>query len=178
MGSDFQRRTTAGNQEWPNGEFHMGTFMSDNEIERRRPAHAVHHRSRSASGTIRFALMAVELIFVISAVGGGLGLLTGSLELPDEWLDSTPFDGYAIPAVILAVVVGGSWLAATWAVWARHPLAPLVSVAAGVVQLGWFAVQIALLGYISWMQPFYAALALITIALAWWWRGTPPDVDA
>jgi hypothetical protein len=36
---------------------------------------------------------------------------------------------------------------------------------AGPILLGWLATQVAMLGYVSWMQPAFAALALVIIAL-------------
>jgi hypothetical protein len=116
------------------------------------------------------ALLAIDPFLTVSAFGGGIGLLIGLIDLPRDWLGDTPFDSYAIPGVVLLVVVGGAWLIATLSLFVRHPVAPLASIAAGVVQLGWFAVQVAMLGYISWMQPFIGALAVIVIVLAHRWR--------
>jgi hypothetical protein len=116
------------------------------------------------------ALLAIEPFLAIAAIGGGIGLLTGLIDLPREWIDDMPFDSYAIPGVVLLVVVGGAWLIATLSLYARHSSAPLASLAAGFVQLGWFAVQVALLGYISWMQPFVGTLAVFAIVVAWRWR--------
>jgi hypothetical protein len=116
------------------------------------------------------ALVAIDPFLALSAIAGGFGLLTGGIDLPQEWLDDTPFNSYAIPGVVLLVVVGGVWIVATLALYARHPIAPMASITAGIVQLGWLLVQVALLGYISWMQPFYATVAVLATAVAWRWR--------
>jgi hypothetical protein len=115
-------------------------------------------------------LCVLDPFLAISAIGGGIGLLVGAADLPQEWLDDTPFASYAIPGIILAVVVGGAWLIASLALYSRYRFAPFASLLAGTLQLGWFAVQVAMLGYISWMQPFIGALAVIVIVAAWRWQ--------
>jgi hypothetical protein len=116
------------------------------------------------------ALRVLDPFLAVSAIGGGLGLLMSAINLPREWLDDTPFNSYAVPGIVLLFVVGGAWLFATWALFTRSPSAPLASIGAGVIQLAWFAVQVAFLGYISWMQPFIGTLAVLVIILAWRWQ--------
>jgi hypothetical protein len=116
------------------------------------------------------ALRVLDPFLAVSAIGGGLGLLTNVIDLPREWLDNTPFNSYAVPGIALLFVVGGAWLFATWALFTRNPSAPLASIGAGVIQLGWFAVQVAFLGYISWMQPLVGTLAVFVIVLSWRWQ--------
>ncbi len=49
----------------------------------------------------------------LSAVGGGIGLLTpGSMGLPVSVLSGSPFTSFLWPALVLLVVVGGTQLAA------------------------------------------------------------------
>jgi hypothetical protein len=126
--------------------------------------------SRVRSDRRPIALFVIDSFLAISAIGGGIGLLTGLMDLPQDWLDGVPFDSYAIPGVVLLVVVGGAWLIATLSLYDRHPSAPLASITAGIIQLCWFVVQVATLGYISWMQPFIGGLAVLVIVSAWRWR--------
>lgn len=50
----------------------------------------------------------------LTAIGGGIALLTGAEanRIPIEWLEGTPFKDYTIPALLLAIAVGGSSLVA------------------------------------------------------------------
>ena len=48
----------------------------------------------------------------LTAIGGGIVILTGVDQFPLEWLEGTPFPDYTIPALLLSVVVGGSGLGA------------------------------------------------------------------
>ena len=48
------------------------------------------------------------------------------------------------------------------------PRARRVSLAAGAILLGWIGTQVALIGYVSWLQPAVALAALANVTLAWW----------
>ncbi len=93
-------------------------------------------------------------------------MMGGGLDLPSEWLDGTPFDDYFIPGLILLVVVGGSMLAASLAVWSRNTFAGPASLVVGSILVIWIAVQVVLIGYRSWMQPTFFALGLSVVVLA------------
>jgi len=49
--------------------------------------------------------------------------------------------------------VGGSFVVAAFAVFAGLRSARLAAFAAGLIVLGWLAVQLAIIGFVSWMQP-------------------------
>jgi hypothetical protein len=121
-----------------------------------------HTRSKA-----ELALITVETIFGIGAVGGGIGLLTGSVGLSKDFLAGTPFDSYLIPGLALLVFVGGSMLGAAWNLWKRSRYALYGSLAAAAMIAGWFVVQLGTVGYISWMQPAFIGLGLIQMALTW-----------
>jgi hypothetical protein len=71
-----------------------------------------------------------------------------------------------VPSLILFGVVGGSLLAAAIAVFARARVARLGAYAAAAVVLGWIAVQLAIIGYVSWMQPVTLAAGVMIALLA------------
>ena len=58
-------------------------------------------------------------------------------------------------------------LFAAIAVFARWGIAPATAVFAGAVVLAWIAVQMTIIGYVSWMQPATFVGALLVLALAW-----------
>ena len=111
-------------------------------------------------------LLALELFVAFWAFAGGIGMMGGGLDLPSDWLDGTPFSSYFFPGLILFVVVGGSMLAASLAVWSRHRFAGPASLAVGSILLIWITVQVALIGYRSWMQPTFFAFGLAIVVLA------------
>lgn len=64
-------------------------------------------RSRVAlSG--RRALIALELVVALNAIGGGIYGLAGAKDVPQEWLQGSPFHSYLLPSLVVLVAVGGS----------------------------------------------------------------------
>ena len=108
----------------------------------------------------------LELFVAFWAFAGGIGMMGGGLELPSEWLEGTPFSDYFIPGLILFIVVGGSMLAASFAVWSRNRFAGPASLVVGSILLFWITVQVVLIGYRSWMQPTFFAFGLAVVALS------------
>lgn len=122
----------------------------------------------SSSG-VRIVLLAVDAFVALTAVGGGIALLTG-LEgdrFPVEMLTGTPFGSYVIPGLILAGVAGGSAAVATVAMLIRPRAGGLASMLAGVVMMGWIFGEVLLLDQPSWtwIEAFYLALGLAMAVL-------------
>lgn len=116
------------------------------------------------------ALTAVDGFTALTAIGGGVALITGMegerFEL--ELLDGTPFDSYAVPGLFLSGVVGGSAACATIAVLYRPRLGARLSELAGGVLVGWIAGEVILLrssGARSWVETAYFAIGSTMIAL-------------
>jgi hypothetical protein len=102
----------------------------------------------------------------LNAFGGGYYGMAGAPNVPTEWLEGSPFTSYFIPSLILAVVVGGAFLTASIAVFARARWRRTAVFAAVAVAVGWLTVQLAIIGYVSWMQPVTAIATLVVAALA------------
>ena len=102
----------------------------------------------------------------LNALGGGYYGLTGAAGVPTQWLEGSPFEDYSVPSLILLVVVGGSFIvAAIAAVFARLRADRFATFMAAVVVLGWLTVQIAIIGYVSWMQPATAMAGVLVLFL-------------
>lgn len=113
------------------------------------------------------ALSGLHAVVALNAVGGGVYGLFGAPGVPVAWLRHTPFASYLVPSIILLVVVGGSHVAAGLLVATRTSRSRRASLAAGVVLLGWIGTQVAMIGFVSWLQPAVAAAALCNLMLAW-----------
>ncbi len=61
----------------------------------------------------------------------------------------------------------GCLLWAAVVVLTRHDAARTVALISGLVVLGWIGVQVAIIGYVSWMQPATAISAVLVLPLAW-----------
>lgn len=119
----------------------------------------------------RWPLLAVALFLAVGAIPAGIGFVLrpdGSLVgMPLAVLAGTPFPDFRLPGIFLALAVGGSALAASVLLALGARRAAGVALVAGLVTLGWIAVQVALLGYLSPLQPLVAALGLALVWLAW-----------
>jgi hypothetical protein len=111
-------------------------------------------------------MLGILLAFgAINALGGGLYGLLGAKGVPTEWLAGSPFKDYFVPSLFLLGVVGGSLLLGAIAVFGHWRNASMLAVTSGLIGLWWLAVQIAIIGFVSWMQPVTAVTALIIILL-------------
>ena len=116
---------------------------------------------------IRYLLGALLTFGAINAFAGGYYGLSGAKGVPLEWLAGSPFSDYFIPSLILFVVVGGVFSFAAIAVFMRSRLARVSAFVAGTVVLVWIAVQLAIIGYVSWMQPATLLAGVFVVIFAW-----------
>lgn len=112
---------------------------------------------------IRYTTGSLLLLLAINAFGGGYYGMAGAKEIPVEWLSGSPFHSYFIPGLFLFVVVGGSSLFASILVFRKHRLARNAALACGILVLAWLTVQVAIIGYVSWMQPATAITAVLIL---------------
>lgn len=130
--------------------------------------------SSAARRIARWLLIGLELIVGASAVYGGAGLMLGGLGMPVEWLEDTSFDSWVLPGVFLLAVVAAPMLLAAAGELAHRRWAYTASLAAGVLQVGWILVQLAILQRYFFLQPVMAGAGLLVLVLAWWaHRGEP-----
>jgi MFS family permease len=115
---------------------------------------------------IRFAPGILLLLVAINAFAGGYYGMAGAKNIPMEWLKNSPFHNYFIPSLILFIVIGGSSLFAAVTVFRRDRFGRKASLLCGVIILIWLGVQIAIIGYVSWMQPATAIAAVLIIFLS------------
>lgn len=115
----------------------------------------------------RIWVLGLLLSFIaINAFGGGVYGMMSPKELPSEWLEGSPFSSFFIPSLILFVVVGGSHSVATYWVLKRDSKAYKAALLAGSVLLMWILVQVAIIGFVSFLQPMMAGLAVVVFLMA------------
>jgi hypothetical protein len=115
---------------------------------------------------IRYTLGILLLFAALNAFGGGYYGMAGAEGVPAEWLEGSPFSDYFIPGLILFVVVGGSFLFASIAVIAKLSIARAAVICSVIVVFVWLSVQIAIIEYVSWMQPATAITGGIILILS------------
>jgi hypothetical protein len=111
-------------------------------------------------------LKGVLLFNALSAIGGGIGLITGTLPVPTILLRHTPFDSFVIPGLFLGIIIGGSSLAAAIALRAQATRSRAISSAAGVIMVGWIAAETILVRGFSWLQGLYLLTGIAVVVLS------------
>ena len=114
----------------------------------------------------RRTLAGLNALMAANACAGSWYAVRGAPNVPQEWLERTPFSDYRAPGVILGTIVGGSQAAAAVALAADHRTARPLATGASVVLLSWILTQLAMIGYRSPLQPAVLAWALGTSALS------------
>jgi hypothetical protein len=116
---------------------------------------------------IRIALLVVEAFVAVTAVVGGLALVTGleGNRFPLKLLESTPFSSFVAPGLTLTIVVGGSATLAVIALLRGLDNSAPASIIAGAILMGWIIGEALLLHLPSWFEAFYFALGVTMVAL-------------
>jgi hypothetical protein len=101
---------------------------------------------------------------VSSIVGAILGIVANGAGVPISYLAGTPFDSYAIPGLVLGVVVGGTQLAGAVGILARARSGLVLSAIAGFGMIIWIFVELAVIEEYSWLQTLYFTLGVAELA--------------
>lgn len=116
----------------------------------------------------RLVLLAVDGLVTLAAIGGGATMLTGLDKFPTAWLEGTPFSGYVIPGLLLAMFVGGSAAMATATLLVARNWSGQTSIVAGAVLMGWLVGEVLILKQPSAPSPtevLFLVIGLIMLAL-------------
>ena len=122
--------------------------------------------SKIQNDKIRISLGLLLAVVSLNAFAGGYLGISGAKGIPVEWLNGSPFESYLIPGIILFVIVGGSFLFAAVVVLRKYSYGKIISIAASIILFIWLAVEIYIIGYVSWMQPATAVAGLLVLILA------------
>jgi hypothetical protein len=120
--------------------------------------------------TIRTLLIVLTSFLTLTAIGGGIQLLTGFYVPPVEMLAGSPFADYTIPGLALGLVVGGSALIAAVLLIRKNKFASLASASAGVIVMTFEFVEVLVIGFpegaAGFMQLLYFGLGIIIVAVS------------
>ena len=96
---------------------------------------------------IRIALVIIEVLIGLGALGGGVAILTGAFDqwFSITWLQGTPFSDYTIPGLALTLVVGGGMLLAAATLFIDREVTVLISAAMGLIVIGFEVVEVAII---------------------------------
>ena len=128
---------------------------------------------------VRLAIGISEAFIALTAIAGGVLMLAGSYQngvlieaggrgqFPLEGLVNTPFTDYSIPALILAICVGGSSLIGAVTIFTGREIGVIVSLVAGLILAGYIVMEVVMLRQgMSWIEGTYLCLGLLITGLA------------
>ncbi|MGA7988880.1 MAG: hypothetical protein WCB51_10840 [Candidatus Dormiibacterota bacterium] len=113
------------------------------------------------------ALYGLNLFLGLTAVAGGVALLTGLIKIPVSALAGSPFSDFTVPAILLAVIIGGPSLLAAWLVHLNLDLGAQVSAVSGGAIVIFEIVEWNIIGFV-WLQAVYIGVGAAIVALAAW----------
>lgn len=118
----------------------------------------------------RYTLILLDAFLAISAVAGGIGLLTGAIAPDVAQLQGSPFGSYLIPGLALLCLVGGSAMLATGLMLRLPDLGIVASGVAGVMIMGFEVIEVLVIGsdpgLARNLQLLYFTLGLLIVLLA------------
>lgn len=109
------------------------------------------------------ALLGLLLLNGVTAVGGGLALMTGWIPEQEPWVRATDFPSNYFPGVILMAVVGGSSLIAAAALVKRSVGWQLASILAGTVMVVWIIGEVASIRAFHFLQVIYLVTGVLVV---------------
>ena len=123
---------------------------------------------------MRITIFVLAVFGSLTTLAGGIGLLTGAIATPLEWLEGSPFVDYTIPGLALAIIVGGSMLLAAATIFTGREFGVLASGFAGLAMMIFEIVEAPVidpyagssLSVALSLQVFYFALGLVIFVLA------------
>jgi hypothetical protein len=110
-------------------------------------------------------LMGLLLFNSVSAIGGGVALMTGLIPEQKEWVEHTDFASLYFPGVILMAIVGGSSAIASVGLAKRTEGWEMSAIVAGIIMLFWILGEVASIRGFHFLQIIY----FVTGALVVWY---------
>lgn len=106
-------------------------------------------------------------VMAVGGAAGAVGLWTGSIDFGEEINGRLPWGSMVFAGAALLLVVGLPMAVAAVAAWRDDSRAPTLLVVAGVLLVGWIAVELAFIRSVSWLHPVCALWGLVVALLGW-----------
>lgn len=111
----------------------------------------------------------LQIFIAVGAVGGGLVLLLDpsgqGMGFSVELLSGSPFSSYLIPGLVLFAVIGIGNFTAAFLSFRKHRIAGLAGILLGGFLAAWILIQVWIVGWLIWLQPFMLALGVLELVL-------------
>ncbi|MFN3599963.1 MAG: hypothetical protein ACK4UY_01085 [Dietzia sp.] len=120
--------------------------------------------------TVGRVLLGLLLFNGITAVGGGIALMTGVIPEEPSWIEHTDLSTLFLPGVILLALVGGSALFAATVMLKRSAGWQAASILSGWIMVVWIVAEVASIRGFHFLQVVYLATGA---AVIWCTPSTP-----
>lgn len=110
---------------------------------------------------------AAAILLAIWGYAGALGLMFGLIDFGPTIDARLPWGSLPVAGVALLLVVAVPMTVAAVSAWRAEPTVAETLVLTGAVQIGWVAVQLAVIRSFSWLQPVCAGLGLLIAVIGW-----------
>lgn len=111
------------------------------------------------------ALLGLLVFNGVTAVGGGISLITEWIPQEPAWVEHTDFPSNYFPGVILMAIVGGSSLIAAVALMKRATGRQMAGIVAGVIMVFWIVGQVVSIREFHFLQVVYLATGALVVFL-------------
>jgi hypothetical protein len=112
-----------------------------------------------------WAALVITTFNALSALAGGIAMLTGVLVMPLAMLDGGPFSSFTWPGIFLLVVVGGTQSVATVLLIWRREAALVWTAIAGAGMIIWIFIETIIIAGGSFLQALYFATGMAQLVL-------------
>jgi hypothetical protein len=123
--------------------------------------------------TYAWLAIVLELFTAVAAIPVGWWFITDpsgrAMQLPEGWIEATPFGSYLVPGLYLFTVNGLGLLVLAGLSIARHWIAPWLTGALGVGLIIWILVQLAVMPETMFLQWVFLGIGLIMGFVALFW---------
>ncbi|MBW2411139.1 MAG: hypothetical protein JRF72_15175 [Deltaproteobacteria bacterium] len=115
-----------------------------------------------------YSLGALQAFIGITAIAGGFRLVSnpnGTVDIPIQWLNNSPFTSYLIPGLVLLIVIGfGNVLAGTVS-FLKKRYAGGIAAILGTFLICFMTIEVWFVGLRNFLQPLYFILGAIVLIL-------------
>ena len=121
----------------------------------------------------RPSLAAYAALVAFSAYAGAVGLAGGVVDMGHDLNHRLPFHSPVFGAFALVVIVAVPATALVWHAVSDDQRTGATAVFAGMMLVGWIAVELAFIRQFSWLQPLYVGVGISFVVIGR--RASPPQ---
>jgi len=122
--------------------------------------------ANNKSKLIAYFLSVIQAFIGITAIAGGLRLISNPNGLPDfpiEWLINSPFSNYFFPGLVLLIVIGFGYVVSSMVTFLRKGYSGGLATLLGICLILYLTIEIWFVGLRNFLQPLYFILGIVVL---------------